>query len=67
MSVTFLHTFCNTSGIDDGFKNMRKECRFHVLTKGATDSLKLKLYYANKLNSPFWLFDEYEDIFKGPS
>lgn len=42
-------------GIGNGFKNVRMEYRSHDLkvTKEATDSLKLKLYYANKVNRPF--------------
>lgn len=56
-------------GIGNDFKDVRKEYRSHVLkaTKEATDSLKLKLYYANKVNRPFWLFEEYQDMLKGPS
>lgn len=56
-------------GIGNYFKDVRKEYRSHVLkaTKEATDSLKLKLYYANKVNRPFWLFEEYQDMLKGPS
>lgn len=66
-----LELFCIVThfGIGNGFKNVRKEYRSHVLkiTEEATDSLKLKLYYANKINRPFWLFEEYQDMLKGPS
>lgn len=49
------HLFVTCYGINNGFKNRRKEFRshFHKLTKRGTDSLGLKLYYDGLMNMTY--------------